>query len=120
MLKKEHKDGSVTYYHQMLSSVIVHPERKEVIPIGAEPIVKQDGSNKNDCERNAMKRLATDLRREHPHLNILLTADGLYSNGPLIKQVTGLGMHYLFGVKKQITSFYSSMWKTTPEIGSKS
>ena len=84
----------------MLSSVVVHPDLKEVVPIGAEPIVKQDGDNKNDCERNAMKRLVADLRREHPHLNLILTADGLSSNGPLIKQVKKLRMHYIFSCKK--------------------
>jgi hypothetical protein len=54
---KEHRDGSVTYQHQMLGAVIVHPEIKEVIPLAPEPIQKQDGQSKNDCERNAAKRL---------------------------------------------------------------
>ncbi len=34
-------------------------------------IVKIDGQTKNDCERNASKRLLSDLRREHPHLSLL-------------------------------------------------
>jgi hypothetical protein len=34
-------------------------------------IVKGDGDTKNDCERNAAKRLLSDLRREHPHLKLL-------------------------------------------------
>src|SRR3990167_4827276 len=54
---KNHKDGSKTYYHQMLSAVLVHPNRKEVIPLAPEPILKTDGDTKNDCERNAAKRL---------------------------------------------------------------
>jgi hypothetical protein len=41
---KEHKNGTVTYEHQMLGAVLVHPERKEVIPLAPEPIQKQDGS----------------------------------------------------------------------------
>ena len=42
--------GRTTYYHQMLSGVIVHPDKKEVIPIAPEPISKRDGTSKNDCE----------------------------------------------------------------------
>jgi hypothetical protein len=30
--KKEHKDGSVTYYHQMLGACIVHPDQSECNP----------------------------------------------------------------------------------------
>ena len=30
---KEHKDGTVSYQHQMLGAVIVHPDIKEVIPL---------------------------------------------------------------------------------------
>ena len=47
---------------------------------GADP--EQDGATKNDCERNAAKRLPTDLRREHPRLPLLVAEDGLASNGP--------------------------------------
>jgi len=65
--KKNHKSGKTTYYHQMLGAVIVHPQKKQVIPLCPEPIQKEDGATKNDCERNASKRLLEDLRREHPH-----------------------------------------------------
>jgi hypothetical protein len=66
---KKHKDGSCTYHHQMLSAVIVHPDHKAVIPLGVEEIHKQDGDAKNDCERNAVRRLLETLRRHHPHLD---------------------------------------------------
>jgi len=44
--EKHHRDGSTTYYHQMLGAAIVHPDRKEVIPICPEPIMKGDGAKK--------------------------------------------------------------------------
>jgi hypothetical protein len=47
-----------------------------VFPLAPEPILKQDGARKNDCERNAAKRLLTDLRREHPHLKLIVVEDG--------------------------------------------
>ena len=53
--KTNSKTGEVTYYHQMLSGAIVHPDFKEVIPFAPESIIKQDGETKNDIERNASR-----------------------------------------------------------------
>lgn len=96
---KEHRDGSTTYYHQMLAAVIVHPDLKYVVPLAPEPIIKQDGRKKNDCERNAAKRLLQDLRREHPHLDMTIIEDSLASNAPHIKLLRELDFHFILGVK---------------------
>ena len=68
--------------------------------LAPEPIVKGDGAKKNDCERNAAKRLLSDVRREHPHLKLLVVEDGLASNGPHIKHLKGLGLRFLLGAKR--------------------
>jgi len=96
---KEHRNGDTTYYHHMLGAVLVNPDRKEVIPLAPEPIVKGDGATKNDCERNASKRLLSDLRREHPHLKVLIVEDGLASNQPHLSLLDSLNMQYVIGVK---------------------
>lgn len=96
---KEHKDGTVTYQHQMLGAVIVHPDIKEVIPLAPEPIQKQDGATKNDCERNAPKRLLPKIRQQHPHLKFIVIEDGLASNGPHVRDLLDNGMHFILGVK---------------------
>ena len=80
--EKHHRDGETSYYHQMLGASIVHPDEKVVIPLAPEPIVNGDGNNKNDCERNASKRLLKDFRREHPHINAIIVEDALASNYP--------------------------------------
>jgi len=97
--EKNHRDGTKGYYHQMLGAVLVHPDQKVVIPLAPEPIVKGDGDTKNDCERNAAKRLLSDLRREHPHLKILIVEDGLASNFPHLSLLDSLNMNYIIGVK---------------------
>jgi hypothetical protein len=97
--EKHHRNGKVTYYHQMLGAVLVHPDHKEVFPLAPEPILKQDGATKNDCERNAAKRLLGDLRREHPHLKVIVVEDGLVSNGPHIRQLKALDLRFILGVK---------------------
>ena len=97
--EKHHRDGTVTYYHQMLQAALVHPELKQVLPFAPEPISKQDGAKKNDCERNAAKRLIADMRREHPHLDITILADGLYSNEPFLALLKQHGMRYIINAK---------------------
>ena len=96
---KEHKNGTVTYEHQMLGAVVVHPDIKEVIPLAPEPIQKQDGSTKNDCERNAARRLLAKIRREHPRLKLIVVEDGLASNGPHVRDLIEYDMHFILGAK---------------------
>lgn len=96
---KNHRDGTNTFYHQMLAGVVIHPNRKEVIPLAPEPISLKDGSNKNDCERNAAERFLRRLRREHPHLEIIITEDGLASNAPHIRLMIELRFSYILGCK---------------------
>src|ERR1700733_5198004 len=55
-LEKHHRGGGITYSHQLLGASLVHPDHKEVIPLMPEPIIQQDGHEKNDCERNATRR----------------------------------------------------------------
>ena len=91
--------GVTTYAHQMLAAVLTHPDHREVIPLAPEPIHKQDGSTKNDCERNAAKRLLEKIHQEHPHLKLIVVEDGLASNAPHIRTLKALGMHFILGAK---------------------
>jgi hypothetical protein len=98
-LEKHHKNGKVTYSHQMFAGALVHPDLKEVIPVVPEPIIKQDGVTKNDCERNAAKRFMATFRKDHPFLSVIVVEDGLSANGPHIEDLQRYGMHYILGVK---------------------
>jgi hypothetical protein len=98
-LHKVHRNGSITYYHQMLGAALVHPDQRAVIPLMPEPIIKQDGTAKNDCERNAAKRFTAKLRQDHPHLKFIVTEDSLSSNAPHIETLHSHGLHYILGVK---------------------
>src|SRR2546428_8104633 len=99
-LHKVHRNGSVTYAHQMLGAAIIHPDMRAAIPLMPEPIVKQDGTSKNDCERNAAKRFVAKLRHDHPHLKFIVTEDSLSSNAPHIETLQAHGLHYILGVKE--------------------
>jgi hypothetical protein len=47
-LQKVHRHGAITYFHQMLGAAMMHPDRRAVMPLLPEPIVKHDGTDKND------------------------------------------------------------------------
>jgi len=99
LCKKTSSIGIDTYYHQMLGACIVHPDKKNIIPICPETIVNRDGQEKNDCERNAAKRLIEHFRREHPHLKAIVVEDGLASNAPHIKHLEAHRLKYILGAK---------------------
>ena len=99
-LAKHHNNGAITYSHQMLGAALIHPDRREVIPFMPEPMVKQDGTEQNDCERNAAKRFVTKFRQDHPHLKVIVTEDSLSSNAPHIATLQAHHMHYILGVKE--------------------
>jgi hypothetical protein len=99
-LEKHHRDGSITYAHQLLGAALIHPDRRAVIPLMPEAIIKHDGSEKNDCERNAAKRFMTKLRQDHPHLGFIITEDGLSSNAPHIETLHDYGCHSILGGKE--------------------
>ncbi|MDY6877291.1 MAG: transposase [Chloroflexota bacterium] len=100
MQKINKKTGEVTYYHQLMGGVIIHPNLREVIPLMPEPILKQDGESKNDCERNAAKRFLAQLKQDYPDLTFTITEDALSPNAPHIRGLEKHGFHYILGVKE--------------------
>jgi len=79
---------------------MVHPDVRAVIPLLPEAIVKQDGTDKNDCERNAAQRFVAKLRQDHPHLKCIVTEDSLSSNAPHIATLHDHDLHSILGVKE--------------------
>ena len=93
------RDGTTAYHHAGLAAVLVNPAHAEVFSLDFEPILKQDGAAKNDCERNAAKRLLTGLRARYPDLKMILVEDALYANAPHVRQINESGWHYILNVK---------------------
>lgn len=98
-LEKHHRNGTVTYSHQMLGLAIVHPDHREVIPLGPEAIIKQDGDTKNDCECNATRRALKHFRREHPKLPVIIVEDALSANAPHIADLQANNARFILGIK---------------------
>jgi len=91
--------GTVRFHHQILQAVIVHPDNKQVLPFAPEPIRNSDGSEKQDCEINAGKRMIARIRNTHPKLKIIITGDGLYSKQPFVDALKQADMLFILVAK---------------------
>jgi len=98
-LSKKHANGTVTYHHNMLCAALVHPAQREVFIMGSEPIIKQDGDTKNDCELNAGTRLLNWLSEHYKDHKLLITEDALYANGPHLRQILGNNWQFIVNIK---------------------
>ena len=99
-VRRVHRNGSMTYAHQLLGAAIIHPDQRAVMPLMPEPMTNRDGTDKNACERNAAKRLVAKLRQEHPHLKCIVTDDSLSANAPHIETRHAHDLRSILGVKE--------------------
>jgi len=100
LCKISSETGKTTYNLQTLAAALVCPGLKEVIPLIPEIIFREDGKDKNDCEINAGKRFIAKLRKEHPHLKIIVTQDAISPNGPYIRFLKDIGYRFILTVKE--------------------
>ena len=71
---KTSRNGDVLYYHQLLAAAIVHPDRRQVIPLVPEAILRADGETKNGFDHRSgqgqVLRLVKILRESSRTLEI--------------------------------------------------
>jgi hypothetical protein len=80
-------DAHMQYYVYVVEASVAFAGGM-TIPLMSEFLSYQQGdagSTKQDCETKGFKRLAERLKREFPHLPIMLLLDGLYPNGPIME-----------------------------------
>ena len=102
-LVRKHRNGTESYSHSMLTAAVVCPDHREVFVVNNEPIIKQDGETKNDCERNAAKRLFSRLTDTFADQSVVYVMDALYACAPVIKQIIGQGAQakYVINAKEK-------------------
>lgn len=98
-LRKESKKG-VRYEHQIMQGALMSPRMRQVLPFAPEAVRNTDGTEKQDCEINAGKRLIGKIRRSHPRLRIIVCADSLHSKQPFIQTLLANRMSYFLVVKE--------------------
>jgi hypothetical protein len=87
------------FYHQILQATVVHPDKRQVLPLAPEFVRNEDGESKQDCEITASKRLIPRIRAQHRQLPIVLIADGLYSKVPIVRMLRKHRMSFLLTAK---------------------
>src|SRR5438128_1562389 len=101
----------------MLGAAIIHPDQRAVMPLMPEAIVHRDGTDKNDCERNATKRFVEKLRQDHPHLKCIITADSLSANAPHIATLHDHDLRYILGGKEGDHAYVFQQVKAAEQAG---
>jgi RNase P protein component len=64
-----------------------------------EPITRADGAKKNDCERNAAKRLLESVARQYPKRRFVVVEDALAANGPHLQTLLRHEMEFIIVAK---------------------
>lgn len=96
---RHHRNGSTTYYHQVVTPVIISPSKKQVINLAPEFIKKQDGKTKQDCENAAVKRWLSRNTIERENTQTTLLGDDLYSRQPICDLALEKGYNFIFVAK---------------------
>ena len=99
-LTRKRANGRNESYHTMLAATIVAPGNANVVPLMPEFIAPQDGHDKQDCERVAVKRwLASHGERMGP-LRPVYLGDDLFACQPVAEAVLASGGDFLLVCKE--------------------
>ncbi len=99
--KKEVIVERIKYYKYVLEAKVVFGNM--VISIDSEWIENVENHNENqkqDCEVNAFKRMATRIKKNYPKLTFIVTGDALYATTPMINICKNAKWHYIFNLKE--------------------
>ena len=108
LVKCEHcltttKSGVTHYHHDILQAAIVHPDKRQVLPLAPEFVRNSDAKGgkyrKQDCEMNAGHRMLQRLRDDYPRMAAIIVADSLYSKQPFVEQLRAARFSFLLVAK---------------------
>ena len=91
---KTRKSGKKTWNQNVLEAKLVC-SNGFCLSVATEWLKNEDGHRKQDCEQKALKRLLKNLKSDFPKLPICILLDGLFANGPVIKQIKSNGWEYI-------------------------
>lgn len=98
-LKRTDAKGVVHYSHQILAATLVKASSHQILPLDVEAIENEDGTEKQDCETNAAKRLLVRLRQEHRQMKLVVSGDAIYAHEPMVSLAREQRMKVIFVAK---------------------
>ncbi|BBL77348.1 hypothetical protein [Methylomagnum ishizawai] len=96
---RRHANGKATYFHTVLTPVLVKPGGDKVIPLAPEFVRPQDGADKQDCELNAAKRWLAGPGAEPALRGATLLGDDLYCHEPFCRELRASGFGFVLVCK---------------------
>lgn len=116
-INKGTEEEKTYYYHNVLEAKIVLGDNL-VISIATEFIENQsEDVKKQDCERNAFKRLATKIKKDYPRLPICILGDSLYACAPVFQICKENRWEYLIRYKDGSIPSLAEEFHTIIEMG---
>jgi hypothetical protein len=97
---RKRSNGKIESYHSMLAATVVAPGHSKVVPLAPEFIVKQDGAEKQDCERNAVKRWIGKHGARLKPLRPVYLADDLFACQSVVETLAANGDDFIFTCKE--------------------
>jgi hypothetical protein len=98
-LTRQRSNGKLESHHSMLSATVVAQGHAKVVPLMPEFIAPQDGAEKQDCERNAVKRWFGKHHARLAPLRPIYLGDDLFACEPVAKMVCDAGGDFIFTCK---------------------
>ena len=86
--------------HNVIAPVLVAPGRSEVISLEPEFIWPQDGSEKEDCEQNAIKRWIERNHKRFAPYTLTILADDLHSHQPTCELLLDKKINFILVCKE--------------------
>ena len=99
-LRRKRANGNIESYHTMLAATAVAPGHSKVVPLFPEFIAPQDGAEKQDCERNAVKRWHAKHGERLSSLRPIYLGDDLFACQPIVTMLTDAGDDFIFTCKE--------------------
>ena len=96
---RKRANGRMEFYHSMLAATLVAPGHNMVLPLMPEFIVRPDGAEKQDCERNACKRWLGAHGERVKDLRPVFLGDDLFACQPIVERIVAGGGDFLFTAK---------------------
>ena len=92
---RKRRDGGTEYFHRMLGANLVAPGRNLTLPLPPEFVRPRDGTEKQDCERQAVKRWLARHGERCAALRPVFLGDDLHACQPVCRAMLDAGGDFL-------------------------
>ncbi len=112
--KGEADEYTEHYWYVLEAKLVLHP--KIIVSIMSEFVENVEIKEKQDCEREAAKRLMDRLKKVFPRLPICVGGDSLYASQPFFEQCERNGWKYVINFKEGSIPSIAEEYKALHQI----